>query len=124
MPGVRNKVIVLRKSHPEFTLSDIAAILDITKQRVSQILISENLPRHSTKYKSKFQSCKVCGRATVNKFCSNECRDVGLNAIVFCDFCKKSLKVSKKHYAYGMKMRKHYFCSNECRFLGRQVFRG
>lgn len=120
--GARQKVIELRKTHPEFTLFDIAGIINVSKQRVSQILKSENLPRHSTKYKSKYNVCKMCGRATINKFCSSECKDNGSNIFIACDFCKTSQKVSNKKHAYQMKFQKHFYCSNQCRYLGGQIF--
>jgi len=49
LPSNRNKVALLRKSHPDWTLKRIADDIGITKERVRQLLVILGLPTKHVK---------------------------------------------------------------------------
>ena len=65
----RQTVIDLRTTHPDWTLEQIGKMVERTRERVRQILVSEGLEQRSTKavysrlpaHLKKGKPCKKCG---------------------------------------------------------------
>ena len=112
-----NRVKELRMFNPFMTMSDIARLVGISRQRVFQILQQEGLPtRHFIRQINKYQyKCLECGKISANKFCSEECQKQWQQIPVVCTRCGKlfSRDVHKFLAAY----RDHgdtIFCSRNC----------
>ena len=73
------------------TMSDIARLVGISRQRVCQILQQEGLPtRHLIRQTNKYQyNCLLCGKISTNKFCSEECQKLWRQIPVVCTRCGK-----------------------------------
>jgi len=87
----RQRVKELRMSNRFISMSAIARLIGISRQRVFQILQEEGLPtKHLVKPVNKDQySCLVCGKISTNKFCSNECQKQYRQIPIVCTRCGK-----------------------------------
>lgn len=108
----RQTVINLRTNHPDWTLEKIGQAVDRTRERVRQILISENLEQRSTKaaysrlppHLKKGPPCPKCGTlvpyrersydsgykgGSYPKYCSAECRPKEEAIELTCFYCNK-----------------------------------
>lgn len=109
--------------------TDVARKLNITRQRLYQIIKQFNLPyfRKNKKYIKKY-ICIVCGKKyerdkkSKSKWCSKECREKYLYQTFICEVCRKEFKRRKKEVQFrqkkqGLNIR---FCSKKChgRWLG------
>jgi len=60
--GSRTKVVELRTHHPHMTLIEIGEEVGVTRERVRQILVSENLETRSTaRIPIPMPPCRRCG---------------------------------------------------------------
>jgi hypothetical protein len=124
-------VQILRASNPDMLAIDIAKLLDISRERVRQILVASNLPTDPTKYKERTTpyTCIDCGknvgsRHTRTKRCK-ACylKDHAASVVVNCNWCGKSKTIHKSTYEttmshkYGYKGR--FFCNRHC--LGKHL---
>ena len=89
--GTRQRVKELRMSNMFMSMSVIARLTGISRQRVFQILQEESLPtKHLVKPVKKDQySCLICGKISPNKFCSNECQKQWRQIPIVCTRCGK-----------------------------------
>jgi transcription elongation factor Elf1 len=87
----RQRVKELRMSNMFMSMSAIARLIGISRQRVFQILQEEGLPtKHLVKPVNKAQySCLACGKISPNKFCSSECQKQWRQIPVVCTRCGK-----------------------------------
>ena len=117
MLPVRPQVVILRKEHPSWVLEQIAREVNVSRERVRQILETEGLP---TRHPKKVRLCKICGNPT-------------RNANKYCDACYISWKAScwievtcnqcgKPKYRLISQYReaRPHFCDNKCK--ARYVF--
>ena len=111
---VRTRVRELRTSDLFMTMSEIGQKVNISRQRVFQILKEEGLPtRHRIK---KFvYECPVCGIISASKFCSVECKNKWRQIPIICTGCGKlffrnwhQFFVNYPHHNDGL------FCSKIC----------
>ena len=134
----RNKIIELRTMHPEMTLREIGNEVSLTKERVRQILVKEELTTlsirgHTTKPKL-IKSCKQCG--STNKrfkdkhstYCSVECLKIGLAnewaqwrtkhpdswTTFSCAHCGKDKTVRTTYYKKQQRVYQNQYCSRHC----------
>jgi transcription elongation factor Elf1 len=89
--NTREQVKKLRISNLFMSMSVIAVLTGISRQRVFQILQEEGLPtKHLVKPVNKDQySCLVCGKIGLNIFCSNECQKQYRQIPIVCTRCGK-----------------------------------
>jgi len=86
--GSRIRVVELRTHHPHMTLREIGEELGITRERVRQILTSENLETRSTaRIPIPMPPCRRCGNFVPYRkriFCSSICQHPTGRTIVMC----------------------------------------
>ena len=138
----RQTVVKLRTDHPDWTLAKIGQIVDRTRERVRQILISEGLEQRSTKaaysrqpsHMKKGQPCKKCGTpvpyrerlykgggngGSYPRYCSAECRPKEEEIELICFYCNKPYVLtvpqarSRKRRVTSGKYKANY-CSHSC----------
>ena len=112
-----NRVKELRVSNLFMTMSEIARLVGISRQRVFQILQEEGLPtKHLVRPVNKYQyNCLVCGKISTNKFCSNECQKQWRQIPIVCTRCGRIFFRSATQLLHNY--RTHYrnlFCSKYC----------
>jgi hypothetical protein len=120
----RQKVFALREGDPNLAAVRIAEILNITRERVRQILKQAGLPTYIPKH---YGYCALCGKDKPTSritYCSPECK-FKANRISFkCTFCGNSKTVRRSSYNTQIRRGyKHMYCSVECRQRGNWVFR-
>jgi len=139
---IRHTVINLRTAHPDWTLETIGKIVNRTRERVRQILISEGLEHRSTKsaysrqpaHLKKGQPCKKCGIPVPYKersypngcksgnypaYCSIECRPKLEEIELTCFYCNKTYILSVPQARYrqlrvAKGLYKATYCSHSC----------
>ena len=121
--NTREQVRELRMSNLYMSMSAIARLIGISRQRVFQILQEEGLPtKHLVKPVNKDQySCLVCGKISTNKFCSNECQKQYRQIPIVCTRCGKLF--FRDVHQFLANYRDHsdiVFCSRNCqsRWIG------
>ena len=117
--GVRDKVISLRTNHPDMTLESIGIELGVSKQRVSQILMSEKLETRSTyRITLPMSACKRCGTPVPYRkriYCSPICQRPTGRTIITCNYCGKEVSMMTSVYKTRMISTKYIHCSRICR---------
>ena len=102
----------------------IAEILDITRERVRQILKDAGLPTYIPRH---YGFCKLCGQdipATRTTYCSAKCRTKASQITISCTFCGNSKTLRRSAYNAQVKRGyKYMYCSVECRQRGNWAFR-
>jgi hypothetical protein len=113
-PYIRTRVKELRSCDLFMTMSEIGKKLNISRQRVFQILKEEGLPtrRRIRKY---LYECPVCGTISAFKFCSKECKKQWQMIPIVCTRCGKlfyrnrhQFFINYPHHNDGL------FCSKIC----------
>jgi hypothetical protein len=115
----KNRVVRLRKKYPFMRVSEIAAELGATKQRVWAILnrrgLDTNPPRlHPVLY------CEVCNTAILNRMkkrpiCSKECSEKNRWIKISCDYCTSTIYRLKSEVRRAHELKyQHAFCNNQC----------
>jgi hypothetical protein len=99
------------------TLSEIARLVGISRQRVFQILQKEGLAtKHLVMKINKYQyHCLECGKISTNKFCSDECQNQWQQIPIVCTGCGKLFFRNVHRFLANY----HYhnnalFCSKDC----------
>ena len=120
----RERVLELRESNPTMAAVRIAEILDITRERVRQILKDAGLPTYIPRH---YGFCKLCGQdipATRTTYCSAKCRTKASQITISCTFCGNSKTLRRSAYNAQVKRGyKYMYCSVECRQRGNWAFR-
>lgn len=112
--NTRKQVIELRCADLFMTLSDIAKRVNISRQRVHQILLEEGLPTKHLIQKYLYK-CPVCGTVSTLKFCSVACKKKWQQIQIVCSRCGK-LFIRDRHQ-FLTNYRHHsnaLFCSKDC----------
>lgn len=116
----REKILRLKQEHPDWTLLHIGSEVGVTKQRIRQVLIANNI---STKrHKEYYSPCIVCENLVLNKtsskaICSEKCRQKLFWVELICGHCKEIIVRRKSHVTRDLKKNpdKVFFCSQSCR---------
>ena len=121
----RLTVIQLRKDNPGMTLEAIGQRVELTKERVRQILASENLSTRSIQRIPKpLPPCDPCGKPVSNrrlKYCGTRCRYPNGVTTFTCSYCEKSVTVMTSEYKSRTSRYDKIHCSRECRDNSRRV---
>ena len=111
---VRKRVRELRVSDLFMTMSEIGQKVNISRQRVFQILKEEGLPTRR-KIRKFLYECPVCDTISATKFCSLACKKQWQRIPIVCTRCGKlfysnrhQFFISYPHHNKGL------FCSKVC----------
>ena len=117
--GSRTRVVELRTHHPHMTLIEIGDEVGVTRERVRQILVSENLETRSTaRIPIPMPPCKRCGTPVPYRkriFCSAICQRPTGRTIVNCNYCGKEISLMTSTYKTRHARAAHIHCSRTCR---------
>ncbi len=95
-------------------MSEIASKVNISRQRVYQILREEGLP--TKRYLKMTQyACAVCGTISTHKFCSDECKKKWHQIPVICTRCGKLFIRNRHQFLTNYPhFNNNLFCSRDC----------
>ena len=117
--GSRDRVKSLRQSNPGMTLIEIGEEVGVTRERVRQILASENLETRSTaRIPIPMPPCRRCGNFVPYRkriFCSSICQHPTGRTIVMCHSCGKEISLMTSIYKTRQARAAHIHCSRTCR---------
>ena len=115
----RDRVIEFRQNHPDMTLSEIGIETGVSKQRVSQILASENLETRSTqRIPLPMPPCKRCGVPVPYRkriYCSPQCQRPTGKTYINCYRCNKEITLMTSVYKSRQERAARVHCSRQCR---------
>ena len=124
MTTTSNRVMIvqLRKEHPNMTLQEMGEQIGISRERVRQILVSENLSTRSIKEVERrtfkplprCESCNLPTKAHNRKYCSSGCRFPGGWTTFACYRCGKENTIETSQYKKRAKYYNHMHCSKSC----------
>ena len=120
----RQRVLELREANPTLAAVRIAEILNITRERVRQILKDEGLPTYIPRHYGFCALCKKDIPATRTRYCSATCRTKAAQVTFECVLCGNSKTLRRS--AYNTQVRRGYkrmYCSVVCRQKGNWAFR-
>ena len=115
----KNRVVRLRKKYPFMRITEIAAELGATKQRVWAVLNRRGLDTNPPRLKPVLY-CVVCGIAILNKqkkrsLCSKECSTKHRYIKLSCDYCTSTIYRLKSEVRRAAELKyRHAFCNNQC----------
>ena len=118
----RATVVKLRKEQPNMTLQEMGGQIGISRERVRQILVSENLSTRSIKEVERrtfkplprCESCNLPTKAYNRKYCSNNCRFPNGWTTFACYRCGKEITIETSQYKKRVKHYNHIHCSKSC----------
>ena len=117
--GAREKIINYRKNNPHLTLEAIGISVGVTKERVRQILNSENLETRSLhRIPAPMPKCRACDKPVNYRrriYCSSECQYPDGRTSTTCHACKKEITLMTSVYNSRMRRAKFIHCSRPCR---------
>ena len=124
----RLAVTNLRKSFPELTLREIGEAVDLTRERVRQILTDANLnTKSSARISAPLPLCATCNKILHNrrlKFCSQKCQYPNGQTTFQCVTCGNYQMVMTSVYKARMKRNSTIHCSRTCRDQSRRKSNG
>jgi len=115
----KNKVVRLRKKNPFMRVSEIAAKLGASKQRVWSILKRRGLDTNPPRLRPVLY-CVVCNSAILDKWkrrpiCSKECSEKNRRIKLSCDYCNSTIYRLKSEVRRAHELKyQHAFCNNQC----------
>ena len=136
---VRREIVTLRKENPEITLRQIGELVNRTRERVRQILVSENIETRSSKRVENDSRptpiCRICHqeiisplKTTHNRVYCDECVSNHLSQIdtglrrrripqidISCAYCNTVMTMRETLYKRQQHKYKNIFCSSSCR---------
>ena len=133
---IREEIIWLRSTHPDWTLEQIGNEVGRTRERVRQVLLSENMEARSAKaayarqpiHLKKGKPCKRCGTPVpyvaykqgghYNIFCSKACA-AQQHVELTCGYCEKVYELTTSQARSRNKRvttgrYKATYCSHSC----------
>jgi len=120
----RLEIIHLRENFPELTLREIGEKVDLTRERVRQILTDANLnTKSSARISASLPLCAACNKILHNKrlkFCSQKCQYPNGQTTFQCATCGISQTVMTSVYKARMKRNSTMNCSRTCRDQARR----
>ena len=124
----RLAVTNLRKNFPELTLREIGEAVDLTRERVRQILIDANLnTKSSARISASLPLCAACNKILHNKrlkFCSQKCQYPNGQTTFQCATCGISKTVMTSIYKARIQRNSKIHCSRTCRDQARRKSNG
>ena len=124
----RLAVIHLRENFPELTLREIGEKVDLTRERVRQILTDANLTTKSlARIATPLPLCATCNKTLHNKrlkFCSQKCQYPNGQTTFQCAICGSYQTVMTSVYKARMKRNSTIHCSRTCRDHSRRKSNG
>ena len=118
--STRDRIVALRHNYPDLPAVRIAEFLQISRERVRQILKGEGLP---TRIRHDYGKCIVCDepmQAGRKSYCSVECRSADCRVTFRCDYCGESKELLQSIYnAQKRRGYKFMYCSISCRNYGK-----
>ena len=115
----RLKVIYLRENFPELTLREIGEKVDLTRERVRQILTTANLATKSlARIATPLPLCATCNKTLAHKrlkFCNQKCQFPNGKTTFQCEYCKESKTVMTSVYKARIQRNVKIYCSRICR---------
>ena len=119
----RSLVKALRSNHPDIPAVEIAELLSISRERVRQILKTEDLPTRIKSEPVYYGECKVCGGGLLigrKTYCSVECRSIDCRVSFRCDYCGQTKEILQSIYEVQKRRGyKYMYGSVSCRNYGR-----
>lgn len=119
MIGKRDDIVRLRTTYPEMTLSDIGGELGLSRERVRQILVQENLETRSTgRIPIPMPTCKMCNNLVPTRkhtYCSPKCQRPNGRTTTRCYGCNKEITLMTSQYKARTQKALHVHCSRACR---------
>ena len=120
----RDLVVSLRQLNPNMPAIRIAEALNISRERVRQLLNEADLP---TYFRKQYGLCELCGsEMPPNRkfYCSAPCRTKAKRITFQCDYCgRDKVLILAAYNAQKRRGYKHMYCSIQCRNLGKWAFR-
>ena len=120
----RDLVMSLRQLNPSMPAIRIAEALNISRERVRQLLNEAGLP---TYFRKQYGLCELCGGAmppTRKFYCSTPCRTKAKRVTFQCDYCgRDKVLILAAYNAQKRRGYKHMYCSVQCRNWGKWAFR-
>ena len=120
----REMVRGLRQLDPSMPAIRIAEALNISRERVRQLLNEAGLP---TCFRKQYGLCELCGgEMPPNRkfYCSTPCRTKAKRVTFQCDYCGRDKVLIRAAYnAQKRRGYKHMYCSVQCRNWGKWAFR-
>ena len=119
MINTRRQIQELRKANPCLPAAEIARKLDISRERVRQLLLKTSLPTKLPKKKPIYY-CLVCDKPIPRKYrfyCSRACQYKDHHVLVACAHCGKLKELGKFDLLGKCKINTHIFCSHSCSSL-------
>lgn len=126
----RGNIITLRKRYPCMTLAAIGRKVGLSRERVRQILVDENV---ETKRMRQSYICLNCRKIFIpqpnhrrKSFCSAKCYHEYHSLILICEQCGKPFERLVSRILDQRQKHTYYFCSKICygRWLGIHYGRG
>ena len=121
----RLEVMKWRVENPNMTLEQIGHMVELTKERVRQILASENLSTKSKQNMPKpLPPCKNCGEIVPHrrlKYCSNKCRYPDGITTFICSYCGIESTIMTSEYKNRISRYDKIHCSRYCRDNARRT---
>ena len=118
--STRDRIVALRTNYPNLPAVRMAEFLEVSRERVRQILKREGLP---TRIKPDYGSCKGCGNPleTGRKaYCSIACRSADCRVTFRCDYWGHSKEILQSIYnAQKRRGYQYMYCSIRCRNFGK-----
>lgn len=138
---LRHFVVTLRQENPDMTLQQIATAVNRTRERVRQILVSEEMETRSAKRVESASRptplCRICNKEIFRPpsrhrrtYCDECIRtkvwriDMGLRKRRIpqidtpCAYCKKTVTMRETLYKRHQTLHKYFYCSKSCRSKG------
>ena len=120
----RLEIIHLRENFPELTLREIGEKVDLTRERVRQILTDANLnTKSSARISAPLPLCATCNKTLRNrrlKFCSQKCQYPNGQTTFQCATCGISKTVMTSIYKARIQRNSKIHCSRTCRDQARR----
>ena len=114
----RDIVTYLRRTSPDMTLQEIGSHVGISRERVRQILVSEQLETRSRGRYLPLPVCLYCGTSLPNrqrKYCDSKCQYPNGKTTVYCNYCNKEMIFMTSVYLSRTSRAKYIHCSRSCR---------
>lgn len=115
MESTRDVVLRLRLENPLISASAIARLVNRSRERVRQILLSEGLETKRIKVRRFCETCGAVLNRRQRRFCSRPCVFESHYITIVCDVCELSFRRTKGWANAAIKRQySHIFCTKFC----------
>mgnify|MGYP005812138595 FL=1 len=120
----RLEIIYLRENFPELTLREIGEKVELTRERVRQILTTANLATKSlARISTPLPLCATCNKTLAHKrlkFCNQKCQFPNGKTTFQCSTCGMFKTVMTSAYRRISQKNSKIYCSRICRGRSRR----